>query len=282
MTLNSESLLVDLLWTINSPSLVQTGETNFQTANITRSDVDVDELVNFVGTPANRVGHYFERLVAFYLTKIRKVELVAQQQQIVRGGRTLGEMDYLFRDKAAQLVHLETAVKFYLHLPSQPYNGSHLVGPNSNDSFQQKLDRLLNHQLKLTDHAPDLVGAQSVQRMAFVKGRIYYHLHHQSANVIVPGLADYHSHGVWFHANEWSTERFANFKYICVMLKPHWLSPTATANQLDLIQFTSLVQERFANSHRPIHGCFNGDPNQCFFVVSDNWPNDQTTQSPNG
>ena len=273
-----ETLLADLMWAINSPSLAHVGEAYIQPTQITVSEVDLDELVAFVGTPPLRVGRYFERLVAFYLTKIRGVDVIAQQRQIVLDGRTLGEIDYLFRDESGQLVHLETAVKFYLHLPGQPHNGSHLVGPNANDSFQKKMDRLSDHQLKLTDHAPDLVAGEPLLRMAMVKGRIYYHLDHESERAMAPGLTSDHLHGSWFRAKAWSTDRCAERSHFCLMSKPHWLSPDSAGEPLNLDVFTELVQERFATSDRPIHGCFNGDPNLCFFVVSNNWPNQSPKQ----
>ena len=62
--------------------------------------VDVEHLEDFISKrPDRRVGHYFETLILYWLTHIVKVELIAHGQQIMDGKRTVGELDFLFRDR---------------------------------------------------------------------------------------------------------------------------------------------------------------------------------------
>ena len=161
--------LRDLTWAINSQSLL----TESPLARLDPSEVDPEHLRRFLeDDPSRRVGRYFERLVLYWLTHVRKVEVIASSLQIRDGNRTIGEIDLLFRDEQGRVTHWEIAVKFYLYLSSGTFIGSHYIGPNAGDTFERKMERLFDHQLpRSITHFPEVEV-----RQALVKGRMFYHV----------------------------------------------------------------------------------------------------------
>ena len=186
----------DLEWVLKSPSLLTACPTlpeSFASQNLAEAQ---DELHTFLaessGKNEYRVGRYFERLVLFYLKHIRKVEIVANGLQLQEAGRTVGELDFVFRDEVGQLQHWETAVKFYLHFSGSSKCGSHFIGPDSRDNFEKKRQRLFEHQLPLSARRfPDIA-----EWHAFVKGRIFYHPEHLPPQTIPDLLSPGHLRGL--------------------------------------------------------------------------------------
>jgi hypothetical protein len=68
--------------------------------------------------------------------------------------KTIGEIDFIIEDKnTKQVIHMELAYKFYLFDPSissEPINN--WIGPNRNDSLQEKLEKLKTKQFPLLYH----------------------------------------------------------------------------------------------------------------------------------
>ena len=95
----SSQALADLLWVLGTPTLA-CGDNVVAPMQLDVGSVDVEHLEDFITKrPDRRVGHYFETLILYWLTHIAKVELIAHGQQIMDGKRTVGELDFLFRDK---------------------------------------------------------------------------------------------------------------------------------------------------------------------------------------
>ena len=175
----------DLMWVANSPSLLafsgemtSTGTQNepFSVASdqlsLTQSEIDAGRLQGFLAkNPHNTVGRYFESLVYYWIKYVRGLEVLVCNEQIKRSGRTVGEIDLVFRNEQYRLVHWETAVKFFLHLPQPHSFSSDYVGPNSRDNLDKKMNHLFGHQLKQS-----LDGLINVDfHEAFVRGCIFYH-----------------------------------------------------------------------------------------------------------
>lgn len=261
----------DLLWAINSPTLL--GPLDDGVSPLDPSQVDRDELATFLRErPDHRVGHYFENLVHFWLKHIRGVEIVAHRQPVRDGERTLGELDFIFRDEAGLLHHWEIAVKFYLL--TKPDGGAlpRYLGPNTTDSLERKIARLNEHQLPLSQHVhPDIH-----QRRAFVKGRIYYHPSATQKSAGLPDLNPAHLRGIWIHRNELKTF-LANHPYqttACVRLpKPFWL--TAAGDRITLNELLALTEHHFASATNALHIALldeHHNETQRLFIVPDEWP----------
>lgn len=275
----------DLLWAINSPELVDLQQNvRHAIANIATDDVDVGNLLTFL-KPAggHRVGRYFERLIQFYLEQICQYDVWAHGLQIHRDGRTVGELDFVFKDQLGVVHHWETAVKFYLHRTEQHSSGSHLVGPNPADQFESKLHRMLNHQLPLGSS----VFPNITERHAFVKGRIFYHIDTKTEDVgtLPCALAQNHLRGNWCYESEINrlNERNAATDFrVRILTKPHWLSDdqaeSAGANSETMTSVATRIGRHFQQSESPVLlSIMEPDDSHLqeinrVFVVANSWP----------
>lgn len=124
-----------------------------------------------------RLGFYYESLVNFWLTQSPQFEVLFKNQILSYEGKTTGEFDFIIRDNLTdKIIHLETAVKFYLEL--QLEGDAFYVGPNLNDRYDKKLQRLFRHQLLLSEHAAAASFLRDHhikidERWLFLKGRLF-------------------------------------------------------------------------------------------------------------
>lgn len=274
----------DLIWTINSASLIRSsGEVaKSDWSQVHRSMIDSSLLASRLeATPHRRVGRYFEQLVRFYLETVRCFEIVAHGLQIHECGQTVGEIDFLYRDGDGLLCHCETAVKFYLHFPDAVECGSRFIGPNAADSFERKMQRLVEHQLQLSEgRFPEVA-----RREAHVKGRIFYHPLQTPPDVFPELLSPDHLKSVWIRESELELlETPETVTRFLVLRKPHWLAPeipTATDDRLLTVgEVSGFLEHHFSRRRTPqlISG-LKEDENgwsetSRTFVVSDQWPHD--------
>ena len=276
----------DLIWAINSPSLIQSfaGNASPNWPVCEESDFDPEALDSWCETRRQyRVGRYFENLVHFYLLLVCGFEIVKQGLQIEENGRTVGELDFLYRDQGSVLCHCETAVKFFLHTPESNDSGSHFIGPNSADNFERKTRRLFEHQLRLSENRFPDVGC----REAFVKGRIFYHPLTPVPTVLPELLARDHLKGSWIRESELdllgTSDAEARFR---VARKPHWLAPDkAEFSDVTLLTANKMrlqLQEHFSQKRTPqlvnvlAERAVGWHESDRVFVVSDQWPHDAT------
>ena len=103
-----------------------------------------------------KLGHLCEDAFASLLASSPDIELLEQNLQIQQNiHSTVGELDFLIRESNGKLTHLELAAKFYLAVKAD--HGIYFPGPDSRDNYDRKIQRLLTHQLTLTDrHRGDL------------------------------------------------------------------------------------------------------------------------------
>lgn len=259
----------DLLWVLKSPSLI-TGSQVVEPVAIEGDDIDESLLDAFLAERrGHRVGRYFESLVLFWLEHIRQVEIVASAVQIRDEKRTLGEIDFLFRDECGRLNHWETAVKFFLHFPRA--EGSHYPGPNASDNFERKMTKLFDRQLKLSErHYPDVEV-----RRAFVKGMIFYHPAARVPEVWPERLAEEHLQGRWIRESE--LERLGVYAEAegQILDKPFWLAPPDPHKGLPIPELSKQLKRHFSESSHPLLLSLNSPQHDEFestFVVPDAWP----------
>ena len=301
----------DLIWALNSPSLLADGHCSLATEEAADPGrIDPDEVVSFIRQqPTRRVGRYFERLLYFYLSRIRRADIIASGLQIRDDSRTLGELDFVFQNRyspgldrhsGSLLTHWETAVKFYLWCPDRTVEGSHLIGPNAADTFERKVTRLLQHQLPLgqttrtaeelrnardaLDSSPETVDVEKPKSQAFVKGRIFYpaefgQSHGSHTECSHPDqLSSAHLRGVWLKESqldlfeEFPADRFAFVE------KPYWLAPPERF-ELSAVTVIDRLRSHFQQSRYPqLLACCRRpaasgeDEAQHVFVMPNEWP----------
>lgn len=259
----------DLHWAVSSPSLV-TDPLAVGAQPINLGEVDPDHLLNFVErSKSHRVGRYFERLVGYWLEHIEKVDLLGHGVQLKEGKRTVGEIDFLFRDHDGVLNHWEAAVKFFLYYP-QP-DGSHYPGPNASDNFEMKTQKLFDKQLTISENFYPEVQI----RRAFVRGSIFYRapVYQESTP---SRLAPDHQRGSWLRRSE--IGQLSQFEsqvgFVCP--KPLWLSPLVSPEAMPMLDLSSELESHFQELDHPVMICLldaaAATETARFFVVSDRWP----------
>ena len=233
--------LRDLAWVLTSPGLIALpGPVDRAADSLTADALNPyrDELRRFLSLEDSRrddhrVGRYFERLVLFYLQCVRRVDIVASGLQIHEQGRTIGELDFVFRDESGQLQHWETAVKFYLCFPQSTDPGRNLIGPDPRDSLSSKFHRLFDHQLPLSSRRFPEIAA----RHAFVKGCIFYHPEIPRPVAPCSQLCPDHLQGVWLFCHElhWLNHLAEkhNAARAQLLKKPFWLSPAEVSESTE-------------------------------------------------
>ncbi|MES2720937.1 MAG: DUF1853 family protein [Pseudomonadota bacterium] len=123
-----------------------------------------------------RLGRYAEDLLLFWLAAPdnAEFELIAEHVALREQGITLGELDFLVRERrTGQLWHIELALKFYLGTADQQW-----LGPNRQDSLARKLKHLCQQQLPLLQSPAGQRWLQSQQlenprTWGWLKGRLF-------------------------------------------------------------------------------------------------------------
>lgn len=273
----------DLKWVITSPSLIKSPNKDTISSQFTNKlPIDEQDLASFLTQYTSfRVGTYFEGLVLYWLEKICNLNIIAKQLQVFEENRTVGEIDFVFEDEAGILNHWETAVKFYLHFPTENPTGSHFIGPNAVDTFEKKSQRLLEHQLPFSQkHFPEVT-----KREAFMKGTIFYHADESPPTQLPETMSADHLKGTWIRYSELSLLNDQNETHLFRILhKPYWLSPEVSCfPSEDLNSFAELKSQldaHFLNSARPllvsVLACQQTVYHEIdrIFIVAESWPED--------
>ncbi len=231
--------------------------------------------------PAPRLGQYFEHLYECLMTELMGWEKVINNLPIRGQGRTLGELDFIFRNpETGQLEHHEIAVKFYLGHPAPDGLEPLWYGPNARDRLDLKTRHLREHQSRLT-HRPETV--ETLRARGIETPRI--------ARVIMPGYLFYpwgedypapaqappdHLRGHWLYLKD--VER-VDTRYWVPLKKPHWLGswvqpypPDAEPTRAALEQIRRTDTPRLFAALKPVCESEQWMEKDRFFVVPERWP----------
>lgn len=245
-------------------------------------DREPARLLNWLAErPATRLGLYFEALWQFFLEQDDEVELLAHNLPVRAGGRTIGEFDCLYYCHRRQsAVHLELAVKFYLHRRDAGGAWDQWLGPNSRDRLDLKLERLLNHQSQLSLHRAACKGLAELDvrnplREVEVKGYLFQHILEQAPATSGVNSAS-HLSG-WCHWRERQHVLRERARYR-ILPRLQWLAPARaddTADILDAGELERVLNDPFsARSRALLVAEFDNSGLECcrFFICADDWP----------
>lgn len=222
-----------------------------------------------------KLGHLYEDALAILLNCSDHLEVLASHLQLVNAsGRTLGEFDFLVRDKARQqTIHLELAVKFYLAI--QVEGKWQFPGPDARDNWQRKLDRMRDHQFILGQkpEAKEMLrerfGVNGVEVRQLVYGCIFHHIKCES-RVLPEAVNPLCRKGRWLYVSEWS-RYFGDDERIYIIPKPLWPVEISEA-QVGHTQASSVDALMVAARERCT--LFATETSQePVFLVPDDWPN---------
>ena len=228
-----------------------------------------------------RLGARFEAAWAYLLANHPRYRLLAQNWPVQHRGRTVGALDFLFRDNHLDaVIHAEMAVKFYLYKADRPEPElARWIGPNPDDSLHLKLSHLANHQLALTDRdetrqqlrqaalpLPDL-------KAVLVKGYLFHPL---GQRIATPApLNPRHPRGEWLYQRDLpallSDQSHSRWT---IAPRQQWLMPTSGGS--DLATLRQRVAALLAETGQPVMICRSGegeDPAEArrYFVVPEGW-----------
>lgn len=222
-----------LAWLCSAPGLIE-GRAVFRLAECLPGDyrarIDAlasrgDVLTALEEAAGKRLGHYFEVLYACLLTEVLGWQVLARNLPVRQGGRTLGELDFLLRNPVSgQVEHHEIAVKFYLGHPGAPGEPALWYGPDSRDRLDLKTRRLLDHQVRLTEHGASraTLAARGLPipdcSRVWMPGYLFYPC---DGEVMAPeGVPVEHLRGRWRRA---SVVAEGELEHCEVLFKPDWL-----------------------------------------------------------
>lgn len=222
-----------------------------------------------------KLGHLYEDALEHLLDQSDALSLVSSNLQVVNyEGRTLGEMDFLLRNKSAGSdYHLELAVKFYLvHRGSEGWS---YPGPDARDNWQRKLARMQTHQLRLSDDpdAKRLLATRFGITQVVVRQLIYGRLFVQMGEDDYPlpeGMSADGLRGRWLYRAEWS-RWMASATELRVIPKPLW-PVDLTSELVQTLPVTEAAELLKLSSERCT--MFVADDSLGpIFLVPDSWPN---------
>ncbi|MCM2679990.1 DUF1853 family protein [Echinimonas agarilytica] len=201
-----------------------------------------------------RLGIYFETLWLKAIDAHPDYQLICANLQVNGEGRTLGSFDFLVRYIPDQTIeHWELASKFYLALPLA--SEWIWLGPNLNDYWQLKKQKMLSHQIQLGQRpeAKDALAAVGIgtidKHRLVVKGRVYW-----------PTTEANKLH--WMTQQQWSSSQQTNNLHPVYEQPKHcWLGLSSNAPQS--INLTEQVLTT------PILITQNGTQS---FIVPNQWP----------
>jgi len=236
-----------------------------------RLDADPQPLLAFCAQSRDhRLGRYAEDLLQFWLAAPDnpEFELITSHEPLRENGITLGEPDFLVRERVSgQLWHIELALKFYLGTSDQQW-----LGPNRQDSLARKLDHLCRHQLPLLQTAAGKTWLQTraletPAPWAWLKGRLFSPAH---PNPDAAGLSVRQM--PWFTPQTLNTFARQHAYQWFTLAKCHWLAPqSSTPDQhapFDLVGSSNSLSASgaqaliaFQGRHEVLRA----------FVVAENW-----------
>ena len=249
----------DLAWVIGSPGLLDEAYPAYQghvvdddwcneqlqsrAAWLRTLDMQPQPLHDFIkARPTRRLGHYFETLITFWLTHLSGTELIATNLQVQDAQRTLGEYDFLFRQRDGETVHWEAAVKFYLQVTPLAEQSS-FIGPGTRDRLDIKLNKVFKQQLLLSN-SPE--GQQALpnsikpdRTQAFIKGYLFYHFSTRH-KLSIDGISAGHLSGWWMrHKLEKIPQTHAESHW-AILPRLNWLAPALITDETRVNTYTTL------------------------------------------
>lgn len=232
-------LVRDLSWVISSPPLVS-GKLNHvvwwdhhscikEYHDCLPALIALDEnprpLISHIAKLKTKgLGHIFEALVQYWFKISPNYTLLANNIQIIIGGHTYGEIDFIIRSNhTKKVIHLEVAVKFYLGSP--PYQDSfYWYGTNIEDQLGKKVLHLKEKQTQLAaahkDYLQTKYGLTINEKQCLLKGRLFYPLNVSEPPEVVTSS---HLRGRWVRHESKSLNKSSN-KIYYPLDKSHWLS----------------------------------------------------------
>ncbi len=205
-----------------------------------------------------RLGHKMEHLFKNCLKGQVYYELLAHNIPIKRDNRTIGEMDFLLRDnRDNQILHLELTYKFYLIDPTLGEPVYQLIGPNRNDTFFSKLEKLKNTQFKIPFTAEGKeqlskldIGTENIKQEACFKAQLF--TPYKRSKISINPLNTNCFAGFWISLDTFTSSDFLGYEYY-LPSKDEWiLMPCNTVSWMSYNEVLIELNTLLSNKRSPL------------------------------
>lgn len=232
---------------------------------------------------SHRLGFYHEALWHFFLDSFPQFELIAHNLPIRDASRTIGEFDFILRNRQDGLIyHLEVATKYYLE--HRHHHQTFWIGPSLKDRFDIKAKHLSEHQINLSETLPGNqalaeLGVLMPTKVIAVGGMLFYQ---HSRNDLDPYTAPEHSHA--YHVSLDAFKRRHDNAQWALVKRRDWLAPLYKLRK-DIETFNgdeicNHLEHEFDNDSQPVmiaridrseHHAYYVREFERLFVTPDHW-----------
>ncbi len=232
---------------------------------------------------SHRLGFYHEALWLYFIDTFPQYELIAHNVAVRNSERTIGEFDFILRNRQDGLVyHLEVATKYYLE--HQYQCDTFWIGPSLQDRFDIKADHLINHQIALSETPEgkaELVhlGVLEPIKVIAVGGTLFYK---SQLDALDPFIAPEHQSAKHLTLGELN-QRSDSSRWMLVSRRD-WLAPLLMlkrdADTLSIAELCNHLAHEFDNDSQPVmvarmeqceHHNFYIREHERLFITPDNW-----------
>lgn len=278
----------DLAWAIYSEGLLE-DEIAINTLTLRKEyvkfkhhlkqlDRDPTSLIEFLQTNnVKRLGHYFEQLIFFWLQHSDRYMIFAKNKPLITEKKqTLGEVDLIVKDAIKNIYeHWELAVKYYLAYTTK--GKTKYIGPNANDYFHLKLQKLKEHQCKILESHEgkkflEELEITNIKPKLYVKGFLYYHPKQQ--HIPYENINPKHSKSWWIYLKE-AEDFLEDNQEFAIVHKNQWLgTPDLPKDLLQKKKCIKCLHQELNKSPRSLYlACYKNSKLMSHgFVVHNKWP----------
>ena len=199
--------------------------------------------------------------------------LLAANVQVHQEKITLGEMDFLLKDKyRGQFLHVELVFKYYVYDPSFDEELARWIGPNRKDTFLQKLSRLKEKQLPLLFKPETLpflsnlaLNPEELQQEVYFKASLFVPKQLQQKQF--PIIEESCIAGYWIHFSEFSKEEYGASEFYTPKKKDWPISPEHGEEWYAFSEIQKEIQRHLEQKRSPLVWRKNEKNYERFFVV---------------
>jgi hypothetical protein len=153
VALYTDNLKSQFLGFYQSTYLFDKSINNINPFSFDKIDIENIDFTKLIINEKIPLGKRVERFFQFYIENSPRYELINQNIQIIEDKNTIGEIDFILKDKIDnKYKHIELVYKFYLYDDSFNTELEKYIGPNRDDSLIKKLTKLENKQFPLLYH----------------------------------------------------------------------------------------------------------------------------------
>ncbi len=193
-----------------------------------------------------KLGLRFEAIVAHWIELEPSLHLLAKNLVVDDGKRTIGEFDLIVANNGT-VEHWELAIKFYLGV-GDVSNLNNWHGPDPSDTLARKINRMVSHQLRLSQHP---AGQKLLQQngwdvrrsRSLVKGRLFHpHQSFRSQPLLVPpNVNPGHEKGWWITDTEFALAPELKSARFVILERSHWFAPLLSAGAVPIMDHHQAV-----------------------------------------